>query len=109
MSSEKKTFDFFFFFFFFFFKNLAFRLPCNQSKSVIWTKFIWLVKDYSRNICSNTVINANFHFSFYKSKETLSCQSNESTWATTIKNIFYVEANVMNKYAKFQLHPPHGF
>ena len=38
--------------------------------------------------------------------ETLSCQSNESTWATTIKNTIYAEANVMNMYAKFQLHPP---
>ena len=27
----------------------------------------------------------------------------------TIKNIIYVEANVMNIYAKFQLHPPYGF
>ena len=27
--------------------------------------------------------------------ETLSCHSNESTWATTIKNTIYVEANVM--------------
>ena len=25
------------------------------------------------------------------------------------KNIVYVEANVMNIYAKFQLHPPYGF
>ena len=32
--------------------------------------------------------------------ETLSCHSNESTWATNIKNIIYVEANVMNMYAK---------
>ena len=37
--------------------------------------------------------------------ETLSCHSNETTWATTIKNIIYVETNVMNMYAKFQLHP----
>ena len=41
--------------------------------------------------------------------ETLRCDSNESTWATTIKNIIDVEANVMNIYAKFQLHPPDGF
>ena len=46
---------------------------------------------------------------YYKSMETLSCHSNESTWATTIKNIIYVEANVMNMYAKFQLHLPYGF
>ena len=43
----------------------------NQSNSAIWTKFIWIVDDYSRNIsvkkniniCSETVVNANFHFS----------------------------------------------
>ena len=39
----------------------------------------------------------------------LSCHSNGTTWATTIKNIIYVETNVMNMYAKFQLHPPYGF
>ena len=37
--------------------------------------------------------------------ETLSCHSNESTLETTIKNTIYVEANVMNIYTKFQLHP----
>ena len=58
-------------------------------------------REYSRNIsvkllsniCSNTEINANFHFSDYKYMETLSCHSNESTWATTIKNTIYIEAN----------------
>ena len=40
---------------------------------------------------------------------TLSCNSNETTWATTIKNIIYVETNVMNVYAKFQLHPSYDF
>ena len=30
--------------------------------------------------------------------ETISCHSNESTWATTIKIKIYVEANVMNTY-----------
>ena len=44
MASVKKIFDFFFF------KNLAFGCHGNQSKSAILTKFIWLVKDYSRNI-----------------------------------------------------------
>ena len=41
--------------------------------------------------------------------ENLSCHSNKSTWAITIKNTIYVEANVMNMYAKFQLHPPLRF
>ena len=41
--------------------------------------------------------------------ETLSCHSNETTWAATIKNIIYVEVIVMNMYVKFQLQPPYGF
>ena len=40
--------------------------------------------------------------------EILTCHSNESTWATTIKNTIYLEANVINIYAKFQLHPPYA-
>ena len=45
---------------------------------------------------SGELINANFHLSQYKYMETLSCHRNESTWATTIKNIIYVEAYVMD-------------
>ena len=41
--------------------------------------------------------------------ETLSCHSNENTLATTTQTTLYVEANVMNNYAKFQIHPPYGF
>ena len=36
-------------------------------------------QSFCQNICSNTEIKANFHFSHYKYMETLSCQSNEST------------------------------
>ena len=101
-----------------FFENLAFRLPWQPIKISDLDKFHMvgrglLQKHFCnfifQNICINTEINANFHFSHYKSMETLSCHSNESTWATTIKNIIYVEANVMNMYAKFQLHPPYCF
>ena len=60
-------------------------------------------------ISAVTEINANFHFSHYKSTGTLSCHTNESTWATTMKNIIYVEANVMNMYANFKFHPLHSF
>ena len=41
--------------------------------------------------------------------ETLKCHSNETTWATIIKNNIYVAVNVMNMYAKNQLHPPIWF
>ena len=112
MASEKKIFEYFFF------ENLAFQLPWPPIKISDLDKIHMVgkgllqkhfCKTFFKNICSNTEINANFHFSHYKSMETLSCHSNESTWAMTIKNIIYVGANVMNMYAKFQLHPPYGF
>ena len=63
---------------------------------------------------SGTVLNdlakvVNFHFSHYKSMETLSCHRNQSSYPTGIKNITFVEGNVFSKYAKFQLHTPYGF
>ena len=51
----------------------------------------------------------NFQFSHYKSMETVSCHSNQSSYPTAIKNTTFVEANVLSMYAKFQLHPPYGF
>ena len=47
MTSEKDIFECFFFFFS---KILPFGWHGNQSKSVILTKFIWLVEDFSKNI-----------------------------------------------------------
>ena len=41
--------------------------------------------------------------------ETLSCHSNQSALATAIQNNSFEEANVMNMYAKFQLHPSYAF
>ena len=66
----------------------------NQSNSAIWTKIIWIVKDYSRNIsekknlniCSETANIATFHLSHYKSMETISCHSNQSPYPIGTKN-----------------------
>ena len=41
--------------------------------------------------------------------ESLSCYSEESTWATAIKNALFVEANNMNNFTKIQRHAPYGF
>ena len=87
-SREKKTFIF---------------LACNIYS---------ILAEYSRHSCRCTFRWALWPmglWSHYKSMEILSCQSNKRTWAMAIKNIIYVEANVMNLYAKFQLHPPYGF
>ena len=61
------------------------------------------------NIPNKTVEISNFHFSHYKSLETISCHSNQSSYPTGIKILNFVEGNVLCKYAKFQLHPSYGF
>ena len=96
-----------------FFENLAFQLPWQPIQISDLDKIHMVgrgllqkhfCKTFFQNICSNTEINANFHFSIVSLWKLLSCHSNKSTCSTTIKNIFYVEANVMNMYAKFQLY-----
>ena len=67
------------------------------------------VRKKNSNISSETAETVNFHFSHYKSMGTISCHSNQSSYSTGIENTTFVEANVLSMYAKFQLHPPHGF
>ena len=67
-------------FYIFFRKFSPFGCHGNQANSVVWTKIICLVEDNSinnsetfcQNICNKIALNANFHFSHYKSMETLS-------------------------------------
>ena len=61
------------------------------------------------NIPKDLAEIVNFHFSHYKTMETLSCHSNQSSYPTEIKNITFVKGNVLSKYTKFQLHPLYGF
>ena len=61
------------------------------------------------NIPNDLAEIVNFHFYHYKSMGTISCHSNQSSYPTGMKNTTYVEANVLSKYAKFQLHPLYGF
>ena len=76
-----------------------------------------MMEDYSINISVKKISNipndlteiVNFHFSHYKSMETLSCHSNQSSYPTEIKNITIEEGKVLSKYAKFRLHPLYGF
>ena len=95
-----------------FFANLAFRLPWKPMKFWGLDKNCMfgtgpLHKHFWTN-CNEIAINANFHFSYYKPMKILSCHSKESTHATAIKNIVFIETNVMIISVKFQLHPPYG-
>ena len=109
--SEKKNFDFFF-------ENLPFMSPCQPIKSSILDKSRvkhggllnkHFCKKKKSNIPNDLAKIVNFHFSHYKSLETLSYHSNQSSYPTEIKNITFVEGNVLSKYAKHRLHPPYGF
>ena len=70
----------------------------KKKTSAVWTTFICLVEDYSRNnsvnfcqnICSEIAINAHFHFSQCKSMVTLSCHSNQSSYPIGIKTQLFV-------------------
>ena len=103
--------------FWFFFENLPFMSPRQPIKSSDLDKSRvkhggLLNKHFCKkksNIPNDLAKIVNFHFSHYRSMETLSCHSNQSSYPTEIKNINFVEGNVLSKYAKFRLHPPYGF
>ena len=77
----------------FFLKIYPLCRPVNQSNQAIWTKVAQNMDDYSISISVKTKTNipndlaeiVNFHFSHYKSMETLSCHSNQSSYPTKIK------------------------
>ena len=67
------------------------------------------VCEKKKNISSETAETVNFPFSHYKSMGIISCHSNQNYYPIGIKNTTYKEANVLSMYAKFRLHPSHGF
>ena len=108
--SEEKNFEYL--------ENLPFMLPSQAIKSSDLDKCrmkhggllnkLFCEKKKS-NIPNDLAEIVNFHFSHYKSMETLSCHTNQSSYPTRIKNITFVEGKVLSKIAKFQLHPLYGF
>ena len=71
-------------------ENLAFRLPWPPIN----------ISDLDKiHMFGRGLLKKHFNKTFVKI----------SAVTQTIQNIVYVEANVMNICAKFQLHPPYGF
>ena len=101
----------------YFFENLPFMLPSQPIKSRDLDKSRMkhggllnkLFCKKKSNIPNDLAEIVNFHFSHYKSMETVSCHSNQSSYPTEIKNITFVEGKVLSKFAKFRLHPLYGF
>ena len=82
-----------------FFENSLFMLPRQPIKLRESDKSLITVKNYSINISvkiKNSIIPyetveiSYFHFSHYKSIETISCHSNKSSYPTAIKNTTFV-------------------
>ena len=62
------------------FADLAFRYHGNKSKCLmLGGGLLNIYIKFCKNTCSEIAIKTNFHFSHYKSLETLSCHSNERT------------------------------
>ena len=89
-ASEEKIFEYFF-------ENLPFMLPWQPIKFSDLDKIHMnrrrLLKKHlckkNKNICSETAKIANFHFSNYKSMETISFHSNQSSYPIGTKKHNY--------------------
>ena len=85
-------------------------MATNQSEKYVQLLYAWWrTSQHIKKISVKIPTVRYFHFSHFKAMETLSCHSYETTWATAVKNNFFVEANVMNISEKFQLHLPYVF
>ena len=96
--------------------NGNFKLSWQQIKIGNLYNSLCLVKDYSTNIYEKVLSkylqwdnNKRPTFNFLIISQWKICHSNKSTWAMAIKTIIFIEANVLNIPAKFQLLPPYGF
>ena len=86
-ASEEKIFEYFF-------ENVPFMLPWQPIKfsnldKIHMNRRGLLKKHFCKknlNICSKTAKIANFHFSHYKSMETISFHSNQSSYPIGTKN-----------------------
>ena len=88
------------------FRISAFQLPWQQIQRRAFAHFLCLVADYStnfskkfrQNICNEIAINANLHFSYYKSMEfklaiAMTVHEQQQKKKKKCKNINIVEAN----------------
>ena len=100
-----------------FFANIKFRLPWQPIKFSGLDKIHMvgrgLLNEHSLNVCQNTcceiAINANFHFSHYKSMANISCHSYQSCYPIGTKNTIIHSPGLLMIYVKFVKNQRHGF
>ena len=110
MISEEKIFEYFF-------ENLPFMLPWQTIKysdlDKIHMNHRGLLKKHfckkNLNIWSETAKIAYFHFSHYKSMETISCHSNQSSYLIGTKNNIIRSPYLQMLCVKYGKNRLHGF
>ena len=110
MVSEKKIFGYFF-------ENLPFISPCQPIKLRDLYKSRMkcgglLNKHFCKqnsNISNASAEIVNFHFFHYKSMETISCHSNQSSYPTGIKNVTSFPLSVDANYVQYGKNRTHSF
>ena len=109
--SEEKNFEYFF-------ENLLFMLTRQPIKFSDLNKIHMngrglfkkhFCKKKNLSICSETAKIANVHFSHYKSMETISCHSNQSSYPIETENIIILSPGLSMLYVKFGMNRLHGF
>ena len=103
--------------FWIFFENLPFMLPWQPIQfsdlDKIHMNHRGLLKKHfckkKQNICSETAKIANFHFSYYKSMETITCHSNQSSYPIGTKNNIIRSPCLQMLCVKYGKNPLHGF
>ena len=104
-----------------------YKVNMNRTANFLYIKMFYVFHKHLRDIllfvvvncpskqlsCQCQITDGSQHVQWMrienKSMETISCHSNKSSYPTGIKNLTFVEGNVLCKYAKFQLHPPYDF
>ena len=89
--------------------------PLNQSNSAVWKKFIYMLgrgllkehfcKNFIKYICSETIINANFHISHYMSMIAIRVL----IWLEQKNFFFFRSPSLSMLYMKFGKNPFHCF
>ena len=76
--------------------KLSYMDKSRMQHGGLLNKHIFVKKS---NISNETAETVTSQFSHYKSRGTISCYSNQSSYPTGIKNTTFVEANVLSMYA----------
>ena len=87
--------------------RLSVAMVTDQNEEFVQLLYAWwrttqqtFIKMSCQNTCIEIAIKIYFHFSHYKSMETLHCHSNESTWSVAIKKTQILSSLMLWSFCK---------